>query len=33
MTTGISYGLSWGQFFMYDSELNWLTGDTPVDDL
>lgn len=30
---GISYGQSWGQFFMYDSELNWLTGHTPVDDL
>ncbi len=29
----ISYGQSWGQFFMYDSELNWLTGHTPVDDL
>ena len=29
----ISYGQSWGQFFMYDSELNWLSGHTPVDDL
>jgi len=29
----ISFGASWGQFFMYDSELNWLTGHTPVDDL
>lgn len=29
----ISYGRSWGQFFMYDSELNWLSGHTPVDDL
>ena len=29
----ISFGQSWGQFFMCDSELNWLTGHTPVDDL
>jgi len=29
----ISFGQSWGQLFMYDSELNWLTGHTPVDDL
>lgn len=25
--------ISWGQCFMDDSELNWLTGHTPIDDL
>lgn len=29
----VSDDISWGQFFMDDSELNWLDGHTPIDDL